>query len=275
MLNYFLFGFYLFKELQKIVKYKMNNLITLLLKDQTGENTEIPVQESNTIQYIIDELRSKKNIDQRNTVELQQNGKKLIENNSVGDAGLKDQDVINYIIRLEGKQPQNSNDNEEITIILSNINGEEVEYQVKTSDTLRSLALRLGKDKNIELTKQINFNRDQKSLDRKKTFRELGINNEDILQYELSEVPKEKIVTETQNDYLYIMIVHHEGDDFDQNIYTYSSFPIKNIIDQYKQNLKLDANKEITAWFRDVKLDPAKTLDNYYMESGDVIEFKY
>ena len=254
----------------------MDNLITLLLKDQTGEDTKIPVQESNTIQYIIDELKKKKNIAQRNTVELLQNGKKLNPNNSVRDAGLKDQDVINYIIRLEENQPQNLNDNEEITIILSNINGEEDEYQVKTSDTLRSLALRFGKEKPIELTKQINFNKEgQTSLDRKKTFRELGITNGDELQYEVSEVPKEKVVTETQNDYLYIMIVHHEGDDFDQNIYTYSSFPIKNIIDQYKQNLKLDANKEITAWFRDVKLDPAKTLDNYYMESGDVIEFKY
>ena len=253
----------------------MDNLITLLLKDQTGEDTKIPVQESNTIQYIIDELKKKKNIAQRNTVELLQNGKKLNPNNSVRDAGLKDQDVINYIIRLEENQPQNLNDNEEITIILSNINGEEDEYQVKTSDTLRSLALRFGKEKPIELTKQINFNKEGQSLDRKKTFRELGITNEDILQYDISEVPKEKVVTETQNDYLYIMIVHHEGDDFDQNIYTYSSFPIKNIIDQYKQNLKLDANKEITAWFRDVKLDPAKTLDNYYMESGDVIEFKY
>ena len=254
----------------------MNNLITLLLKDQTGEDTEIPVEESNTIQYIIDELKKKKNIPQGNTVELLQNGKKLMASNSVRDAGLKNKDVINYIIRLEGSQPQNLNDNEEITIILSNINGEEDEYQVKTSDTLRSLALRFGKEKNIDLTKQINFNKEgQTSLDRKKTFRELGITNGDELQYEVSEVPKEKVVTETQNDYLYIMIVHHEGDDFDQNIYTYSSFPIKNIIDQYKQNLKLDANKEITAWFRDVKLDPAKTLDNYYMESGDVIEFKY
>ena len=272
----------------------MDNLITLLLKDQTGEDTKIPVQESNTIQYIIDELKKKKNIPQGNTVELLQNGKKLMASNSVRDAGLKNKDVINYIIRLEGSQPQNLNDNEEITIILTNINGDEDEYKVKTSDTLRSLALRLGKEKNIalteqinfhkegetkekniELTKQINFNKGQTSLDGKKTFRELGITNEDILQYQLSKVPKEKVVTETQNDYLYTMIVHHEGDDFDQNIYTYSSFPIKNIIDQYKQNLKLDANKEITAWFRDVKLDPAKTLDNYYMESGDVIEFKY
>ena len=253
----------------------MNNLITLLLKDQTGEDTEISVEESNTIQYIIDELKKKKNIPQGNTVELLQNGKKLMASNSVRDAGLKNKDVINYIIRLEGSQPQNLNDNEEITIILTNINGDEDEYKVKTSDTLRSLALRFGKEKNIELTKQINFNKGQTSLDGKKTFRELGITNEDILQYQLSKVPKEKVVTETQNDYLYIMIVHHEGDDFDQNIYTYSSFPIKNIIDQYKQNLKLDANKEITAWFRDVKLDPAKTLDNYYMESGDVIEFKY
>ena len=253
----------------------MNNLITLLLKDQTGEDTEIPVEESNTIQYIIDELKKKKNIPQGNTVELLQNGKKLMASNSVRDAGLKNKDVINYIIRLEGSQPQNLNDNEEITIILTNINGDEDEYKVKTSDTLRSLALRFGKEKPIELTKQINFNKGQTSLDGKKTFRELGITNEDILQYQLSKVPKEKVVTETQNDYLYTMIVHHEGDDFDQNIYTYSSFPIKNIIDQYKQNLKLDANKEITAWFRDVKLDPAKTLDNYYMESGDVIEFKY
>ena len=255
----------------------MNNLITLLLKDQTGEDTEISVEESNTIQYIIDELKKKKNIPQGNTVELLQNGKKLMASNSVRDAGLKNKDVINYIIRLEGSQPQNLNDNEEITIILTNINGDEDEYKVKTSDTLRSLALRLGKEKNIALTEQINFHKEGEttSLDRKKTFRELGITNEDILQYQLSKVPKEKVVTETQNDYLYIMIVHHEGDDFDQNIYTYSSFPIKNIIDQYKQNLKLDANKEITAWFRDVKLDPAKTLDNYYMESGDVIEFKY
>ena len=254
----------------------MNNLITLLLKDQTGEDTEISVEESNTIQYIIDELKKKKNIPQGNTVELLQNGKKLMASNSVRDAGLKDKDIINYIIRLEGSQPQNLNDNEEIKIYLSNINGDEIIYQVKPSDTLRSLALRFGKEKNIDLTKQINFNKEgQTSLDRKKTFRELGITYGDELQYEVSEVPKEKVVTETQNDYLYIMIVHHEGDDFDQNIYTYSSFPIKNIIDQYKQNLKLDANKEITAWFRDVKLDPAKTLDNYYMESGDVIELKY
>ena len=255
----------------------MNNLITLLLKDQTGEDTEIPVEESNTIQYIIDELKKKKNIPQGNTVELLQNGKKLMASNSVRDAGLKNKDVINYIIRLEGSQPQNLNDNEEITIILTNINGDEDEYKVKTSDTLRSLALGFGKKKNIALTKQINFHKEGEttSLDRKKTFRELGITNGNELQYEVSEVPKEKVVTETQNDYLYIMIVHHEGDDFDQNIYTYSSFPIKNIIDQYKHNLKLDANKEITAWFRDVKLDPAKTLDNYYMESGDVIEFKY
>ena len=125
----------------------MNNLITLLLKDQTGEDTEIPVEESNTIQYIIDELKKKKNIPQGNTVELLQNGKKLMASNSVRDAGLKNKDVINYIIRLEGSQPQNLNDNEEITIILTNINGDEDEYKVKTSDTLRSLALGFGKKK--------------------------------------------------------------------------------------------------------------------------------
>ena len=106
----------------------MNNLITLLLKDQTGEDTEISVEESNTIQYIIDELKKKKNIPQGNTVELLQNGKKLMASNSVRDAGLKDQDVINYIIRLEGSQPQNLNDNEEITIILTNKN---ISYQYK------------------------------------------------------------------------------------------------------------------------------------------------
>ena len=38
----------------------MNNLITLLLKDQTGEDTEISVEESNTFQYIIDELKKKR-----------------------------------------------------------------------------------------------------------------------------------------------------------------------------------------------------------------------
>ena len=131
----------------------MNNLITLLLKDQTGEDTEIPVEESNTIQYIIDELKKKKNIPQGNTVELLQNGKKLMASNSVRDAGLKNKDVINYIIRLEGSQPQNLNDNEEITIILTNINGDEDEYKVKTSDTLRSLALGFGKKKKYCINK--------------------------------------------------------------------------------------------------------------------------
>ena len=106
----------------------MNNLITLLLKDQTEEDTEISVEESNTIQYIIDELKKKKNIPQGNTVELLQNGKKLMASNSVRDAGLKNKDVINYIIRLEGSQPQNLNDNEEITIILTNKN---ISYQYK------------------------------------------------------------------------------------------------------------------------------------------------
>lgn len=261
----------------------MENLITIILTDIKGEKTEISVQESNTIKYIIDELRKKKNFEVNNKIELQKGQKKLSENVSVKDAGLKNKDVINYIVRFGQGNEENKDDAQEILLILTNIGGEETEYTAKNTDTIRSLALGFGKQKNFPLTKEIIFylEGDQKKrLDTKKTLKDYQIENETTLYYLLSEEKKKKEVIKLgedsyDNPFLFIAIVHHEGDLFDQNIYTYSSFPIKNVIDQYKQNLKLTPDTEISVFFRDVKLDQQKSFDDYYMESNDIIELRY
>ena len=107
------------------------------------------------------------------------------------------------------------------------------------------------------------------------TFKELGIQNKDVLQILFSNKSRQKEVTETINDYFYQIIIHHEGDDFDFQVATLSSYPISYLINQYKIYFNIPNTINISAYFNDFLLDQNKTLDDYYLESGDIIELKY